>query len=244
MELGEIIMPKPRKGESKKDYISRCIPIVMDEGTAKDNKQAAAICYSFWDRKDEITDTIIDRVLNEAKDEYCVMFFDPALFAGIKTRKNTLVVGKVVNDKLQIVEGDVWVGAEFEDVVMPDLVDSVKKWKPQVVFCEDNIFQAILKKIMEDYHIPFKGVTRISSKEAVEMAAENPAIEWKAQKHNNLYFGAGSLLLILKKMKRLMGEATTYDSDDTPAMELLPATRRKVKFCKKSKKFKEALEKD
>jgi len=41
-------MPKPRDGESEKDFVSRCIPMVMDEGTAKDNKQASAICYSMY----------------------------------------------------------------------------------------------------------------------------------------------------------------------------------------------------
>ena len=46
-------MPTPNAGESEKDYISRCIPVVLKEGTAKDNKQAAAICYSMWRRKDE-----------------------------------------------------------------------------------------------------------------------------------------------------------------------------------------------
>ena len=38
-------MPKPGKNESQKDFVNRCIPIVMDEGTAKDNKQATAICF-------------------------------------------------------------------------------------------------------------------------------------------------------------------------------------------------------
>src|SRR3990172_1714118 len=41
-------MPKPKDGESEQDFVSRCIPIVMDEGTAKDNKQASAICYSMY----------------------------------------------------------------------------------------------------------------------------------------------------------------------------------------------------
>ena len=41
-------MPEPKKGESQKDYIARCIPTVMNEGTTKDNKQAAAICFSKW----------------------------------------------------------------------------------------------------------------------------------------------------------------------------------------------------
>jgi len=41
-------MPNPRKGESQKDFVSRCVPTVLKEGTTKDNKQAVAICYSMY----------------------------------------------------------------------------------------------------------------------------------------------------------------------------------------------------
>lgn len=239
-------MPKPHKGEKKKDFISRCIPIVMDEGTAEDNKQAAAICYSFWDRKDEATESIVERVLNEAG-EYTVMFFDPAFEKGIENRKNTLVVGKVVGDKLQIVDGEVWVGGKFEDDVIPAVAESVKKWKPQVVFTEDNFFQALLKKIMGDYNIPFKGVTRISSKMAVEMAAEAPEMEWKAKKNKDLFFGAGSLLLVLKKMKKIMAESTVVadvEKNLTQDMDVEKRQDKKKKKCKRKEKFKDFLSKD
>lgn len=43
-------MPTPRNGESKDEFINRCIPIVINEGTATDPSQAAAICYSKWDQ--------------------------------------------------------------------------------------------------------------------------------------------------------------------------------------------------
>jgi len=39
-------MPKPSKGEKKKDYISRCIPIVIGEG--KPPKEAAGKCYGMY----------------------------------------------------------------------------------------------------------------------------------------------------------------------------------------------------
>jgi hypothetical protein len=39
-------MPQPRKGESKKNFISRCISTVVKEG--KEQKQAVAICTSIW----------------------------------------------------------------------------------------------------------------------------------------------------------------------------------------------------
>lgn len=41
-------MPTPNKGESQSEYIPRCVAYVMKNGEAKDNKQAAAICYSKW----------------------------------------------------------------------------------------------------------------------------------------------------------------------------------------------------
>lgn len=43
-------MPTPKKNEKKKDFIARCIPIVLEEGTAKDQDQAVAICNSIWDK--------------------------------------------------------------------------------------------------------------------------------------------------------------------------------------------------
>lgn len=44
-------MPTPRPNESKSSFISRCIEVVLKEGTAEDEEQAAAICYGMWDRR-------------------------------------------------------------------------------------------------------------------------------------------------------------------------------------------------
>jgi hypothetical protein len=46
-------MPTPHEGESRKDFVSRCIPIVIDEGTAEDSDQAVAVCNSMWRDKKE-----------------------------------------------------------------------------------------------------------------------------------------------------------------------------------------------
>ncbi len=42
--------PKPEAGESRDDYLARCVPQVMDEGTATDNDQAVAMCSSMYER--------------------------------------------------------------------------------------------------------------------------------------------------------------------------------------------------
>ena len=44
-------MPEPKPNETQKDFVSRCIPIVLEEGTAKDNNQAVAICNSMYEQK-------------------------------------------------------------------------------------------------------------------------------------------------------------------------------------------------
>ena len=41
-------IPKPRKGEKQKDYISRAIKFIMSEDPKTPQKQAIAIAYSTW----------------------------------------------------------------------------------------------------------------------------------------------------------------------------------------------------
>jgi len=49
-------MPTPGENETKDEFIERCIPIVLDDGTAKDNKQASAICNSMWEQEKKSAD--------------------------------------------------------------------------------------------------------------------------------------------------------------------------------------------
>ena len=42
------VMPQPEPTEKKEDFIKRCIPIVLDEGTAKTPDQAVAICNAIY----------------------------------------------------------------------------------------------------------------------------------------------------------------------------------------------------
>ena len=41
-------MPDPKKYKDKDSFMKACIPMVLDEGTAKDNDQAVAVCSSMW----------------------------------------------------------------------------------------------------------------------------------------------------------------------------------------------------
>ena len=48
-------MPHPEEGEQKKDFMKRCIPMLIDEG--RERAQSSAICYSVWGRENKIGDT-------------------------------------------------------------------------------------------------------------------------------------------------------------------------------------------
>jgi len=60
-------MPRPKAGEEKDAYISRCVSqLIKDEG--KEQKQALAICFSMWERRDE--DTSIDGTMEKYLTEH------------------------------------------------------------------------------------------------------------------------------------------------------------------------------
>lgn len=56
-------MPKPKNEETKDQFIGRCIPVVIEDGTAKDKKQATAVCNSIWSEhiKESESEKLIDK---------------------------------------------------------------------------------------------------------------------------------------------------------------------------------------
>jgi ATP-dependent Clp endopeptidase proteolytic subunit ClpP len=56
-------MPTPGKNETHKDFISRCIPVVIRDKTAKDGAQARAVCESIW-KKTKGLDMLILRLVD------------------------------------------------------------------------------------------------------------------------------------------------------------------------------------
>lgn len=48
-------MTTPRSSENEQEFISRCIPEMINEG--KEQEQATAICYSIWKEKNNMSET-------------------------------------------------------------------------------------------------------------------------------------------------------------------------------------------
>jgi hypothetical protein len=42
-------MPTPQEGEGRDEFMERCVPVVIDDGTAEDSDQAVAVCSSMWE---------------------------------------------------------------------------------------------------------------------------------------------------------------------------------------------------
>lgn len=61
---------KPNAGETEDDFISRCIGVVVGEG--KDQDQAAAICYNYWEGSVQLAESSADRpeFTQEAEQEW------------------------------------------------------------------------------------------------------------------------------------------------------------------------------
>lgn len=63
-------MPDVKPGESEKDFIHRCIPVVLADGTAKNGNQAVAVCYAFWKKGKKSMDA---EELKVVLDEFAAM---------------------------------------------------------------------------------------------------------------------------------------------------------------------------
>ena len=57
----------PKKGETQKEFLARCIPFFVDEGKPQD--QAVAICYSMWREKDKSDESKIIKKFDKYLDE-------------------------------------------------------------------------------------------------------------------------------------------------------------------------------
>lgn len=47
-------MPVPRQNESRDEFIERCISVVISDGTAENQEQAVAVCYSMWENREKL----------------------------------------------------------------------------------------------------------------------------------------------------------------------------------------------
>jgi len=88
-------VPDPKDGESRKEFLERCIPQVIEDGTAKDGRQATAICNSMWR---EAKNTMGDRLVYTIGDDY-------RLTVEERNGKNLPAIGELDPDDVLVTYG-------------------------------------------------------------------------------------------------------------------------------------------
>ena len=113
-------MPTPNKGETEQEFVSRCIPIVLRDGTAKDQKQAVAICYSMF--RNEAMHPDFQRIIGLFFKRYPVK---EALEKFTKfITSNGLNPSKAYNPEVQFKESFEWI----EPLILPYKQDTEAKY--------------------------------------------------------------------------------------------------------------------
>lgn len=64
-------MPNPKDYKDKESFMKACIPMVQDEGTAKNPDQAVAICSHMWQDKDKKKNTVMKKLFVFNSDLVC-----------------------------------------------------------------------------------------------------------------------------------------------------------------------------
>ena len=55
-------MPIPNQNETEQEFVSRCIPMVINDGTAQSPEQAYAICQSMYEHNAKMVE-ILNKIL-------------------------------------------------------------------------------------------------------------------------------------------------------------------------------------
>lgn len=121
-------MPTPEKNEEKGHYISRCIKMVIQEGTAKDEKQAAAICYSMWEKHTN-EEILFDKYLSEGT--YVRTVRDLQKFIKETIRKHPKLKADLI-DLYQLCTGEIEDGSSEThevELCMRDIKELIEKEK-------------------------------------------------------------------------------------------------------------------
>ncbi len=126
-------MPEPGDGETRDEFIKRCVPIVIDDGTAADGDQAVAVCSSIWRRA------------HEPKGKAKMEFSNPIQISEFKAAGDDWLVEGYVSTF-----GTVDLG---HDMVMPGAFKETLKGGPKVRFLLSHDPAKVLgvpKKLKED----------------------------------------------------------------------------------------------
>jgi len=111
-------MPNPKPNESRDDFVTRCVPVVLDDESAEDQDQAVAMCNSIWKqskkeqetRNGELLSMVRSRCEKQTEFNYGILTADRY----VKTLLDVVGVQSCYRHMSRAAKGN-WVS--FDDVV-------------------------------------------------------------------------------------------------------------------------------
>lgn len=142
-------MPEPKPSEKQDDFIQRCIPIVIEDGTAKDPKQGYAVCLSMWEQAQESKATAFSTVRPVRYQVLSETFLQPATDTGTDFKGvewDVTIIGPSTPDHLVTIDGDEYVRSDNGRLYSVEaLRKSVQAWNGVKVYdnhlTDDEYFQ-------------------------------------------------------------------------------------------------------
>jgi len=95
------LMPEVKQGESEQEWLGRCIPYQLNENPDMEKDQAAAICYSMYEKSkknEEVTMSIIDKIDRILTEDVDIENF---IRRSLNTPKSQDAVWKMVKTKFK-----------------------------------------------------------------------------------------------------------------------------------------------
>lgn len=132
-------MPVPRNNENREDFVNRCIPVVLNDGTASNQNQAVAICNSlFLNRNDAVAGNFdelrnsVNSLLTADKSKYSIIIkrfiqesFDDALRTveqELSLQANSLTDFNKANSRVQVLKDNaITINYELFDAINKEI---------------------------------------------------------------------------------------------------------------------------
>lgn len=125
-------MPEVKQGESEQEWLGRCIPYQLNENPDMEKDQAAAICYSMYEKSkknEEATMKLLDKIdmiLTESSEVDLENFISKSM----KSPKSMEAMKKLALSKFRDVDGDdfdeIWYAMVDEEYLVKTSGDKYK----------------------------------------------------------------------------------------------------------------------
>lgn len=233
-------MPSVNQGESRKDYMNRCIPIVIKEGA--DQSEAAGKCSGMWEQAQKLQDIEYTTIDN-------VEIAHPGTFLA-QTGKVT-ITDDTINDFIKNFDGGIYVpylGLDHDDRLTQRVKDSLKVNRLGSV----SKLWKIGKKLMANFKDVPKGIADFINRGLMSLRSVEYRKKWAMSadevKNNVLeavtFFGNGKMAIDLEQyIPVLYKDEPIEQKDDVVSVKFQEEVKNMSEIKLDEQEYKDLLKK-